>query len=404
MHKLFVKNVGELVTCASKDGLGILQNGAVTIEGGQITAVGKTDELTPEGTGWKVIDAEGKPVLPGFIDAHTHFPFGGYRADEFKWRLQGITYEEIMEKGGGIVNTVKATREINFSELKRLSAQRLDSMMTYGVTTVEGKSGYGLNLETELKQLRVMKELQEEHPLDIAITFLGAHATPPEYKNDPDGYIDYLINDMLPQVAETGMPEFCDVFCDKGAFNINQSRRVLHQAQKLGLSSKIHADEIASIGGAELAADVGAISADHLLKISDEGIKRMKEEGVVGVLLPITAFSLKKEYAPARKLIDAGVPVALATDFNPGSCYSESIPLLIALSTLYMNMTIEETILGLTKNAAAAIDREDQIGSIEKGKQGDLVILDAPSYTHLAYHISINSVDKVIKKGKLLIE
>lgn len=406
MGKLFIKNAGELITCAGGKGLNIIKDGAVLIEEGIITRVGRTQELVYElnEKECKVIDAKGKPVLPGFVDPHTHFVFAGYRDDEFCWRLQGIPYAEIMKRGGGIIKTVDSTRAAAFEELKELSRKRLDSMLSFGVTTVEGKTGYGLDLETELKQIRVMKKLDEEHPIDVVITFLGAHATPPEYKNNSDGYVRYLIEEVLPVVVQEGGVEFCDVFCDQGVFTVEQTQKILFRAQELGLKPRLHADEIAQVGGAELAAEIGAVSADHLLKVSDQGIKMMARAGVVPVLLPITAFNLKEPYAPARKMIETGLPIALATDLNPGSCYSESIPLLFALSTLYMELSIEEAILALTINAAAAINREKQIGSIEVGKQGDIVILDAPSYTHLAYHIGINSVEKVIKKGQLVVD
>ncbi len=406
MDKVFIKNAGQLVTCAGSRDLMIIEDGAVIIENGVISRVGKTRELITEvdENQCDVIDAGGKPVLPGFVDCHTHFCFAGYRDDEFRWRLQGMSYTEIMRRGGGIVRTVQSTRAASFEELKSLSSRRLNSMLSFGVTTVEGKTGYGLDLETELKQVKVMKELSREHPVDIAITFLGAHAVPSEYKDNPDEYINYLIQEVMPVIVEEGGVDFCDVFCDQGVFTVEQTRQILLRGQELGLKSRLHADEIAQVGGAELAAEMGAVSADHLLKVSDKGIEMMAEAGVVAVLLPITAFSLKEPYAPARKMLGAGLRVALATDLNPGSCYSESIPLLFALSTLYMGLTIEEAVLGLTINAAAAIARDREIGSIEVGKLGDVIILDAPSYTHLAYHIGVNIVEKVIKKGQIVFD
>lgn len=414
MKGILVKHAGELVTCAGKapkvgremKELAVIKDGAVTVEDGIITRVDTTKNLLQEidESEFAVIDAEGRPVLPGFVDPHTHFVFGGYRAEEFGWRLQGIPYMKIMERGGGIISTVKATRETSFAELKAAGRKRLNSMLSFGVTTVEGKSGYGLDLETEFKQLRVMQELNREHTLDIAITFLGAHAVPPEYRDSPGKYVDFLVKEVIPAVAKEDGVEFCDVFCDKGVFSVNQARKILLAAKELGMRPKLHADEMAGIGGAELAAELEAISADHLLKASSEGLQMMAAAGVVAVLLPITAFSLKEPYAKGRAMIDSGVPVALATDFNPGSCYSESIPLLFSLATLYMGLTPEEAVTALTINAAAAIDREDRIGSIEVGKEGDLIILDAPSYTHLAYHIGVNIVDKVFKKGKLVVD
>ncbi|MEC9488518.1 MAG: imidazolonepropionase [Halanaerobium sp.] len=411
MNRLLIKNAGELITCAGgapKRGtemgeLGIIEDGAVTVEDGKITRVGRTGEILRgiREEDFMVFDAKGKPVLPGFIDPHTHFVFAGYRADEFSWRLAGIPYMEIMERGGGILSTVNATRQASFDLLKDNGLKRLNSMLTYGVTTVEGKSGYGLDLATELRQVRVMEELNDLHPVDIVITFLGAHAFPPEYKDKRESYISLLIEDILPEVAATGA-EFCDVFCDRGVFTVGEAREILLAGQELGLVPKLHADEIARVGGAELAAELNAISADHLLKASRQGLQQMAARDVMAVLLPMTAFSLKEPYADGRSLVDMEVPVALATDFNPGSCYSESIPLLFALAALYMQLTTEEIISALTINAAAAIGRESKIGSIEEGKDGDLLILDCPSYQHLTYHLGVNLVEKVFKRGRLV--
>ncbi|MBM7624999.1 imidazolonepropionase [Sporohalobacter salinus] len=412
MSKLLIKNAKELVTCKGRgpkagermNELEIIADGALKIEDGIITQVGKTDEIVSkiDEEEFEVIDASGQSVLPGFVDSHTHLVFGGYRADEFNWRVQGKTYTEIMERGGGIINSVDSTRRASQADLKAAAQKRLDSMLSFGVTTVEGKSGYGLNLETELKQLQVMEEINQEHAVDIISTFLGAHSIPDEYEDTSD-FVEYLIEEVMPVIVDEVDVDFCDVFCEQGVFSVNEAREILLAGQKLGLKSKLHADEIAQLGGAELAAEIGAVSADHLLKASEQGIKRMAESGTVGVLLPITAFSLKEEYAQGRYMIDNELPVALATDFNPGSCYSESIPLLIALATLYMELTIEEAITALTINGAAAIDKSDQVGSLEVGKRGDLVILDAPSYTHLAYHIGVNSVDKVVKDGEVVV-
>jgi imidazolonepropionase len=275
-------------------------------------------------------------------------------------------------------------------------------MLSFGVTTVEGKSGYGLDRETEIKQLEVMKVLDATHPIDIARTFLGAHAVPKEYRGDPDRYVDYLIRDVLPEIGRLNLAQFCDVFCEKGVFDLAQSRRLLDAARSFGLAPKLHADELTPLGGAELAAELGAVSADHLLYASEEGIARMAARDVVAVLLPATAFTLKEPYAPARSMIDRGCAVALATDFNPGSCFSESIPLIFALATLYMGMTPEEAVTACTLNGAAALGRAETIGSLDAGKQGDLIILEFPSYLFIPYHVGVNCVEKVVKRGKVV--
>lgn len=412
MGKKLVTNIGQLITPEGRspavgpemDRLEVEEDREVLISNGIIEKIGEAGEFKNQETAdIDVLDANDKPVLPGFIDPHTHFVFSGYRAGEFRSRLQGKSYEEIAEEGGGIVSSVSATRSASVSKLKEESRKRAESMVRFGVTTVEGKTGYGLDEETELKQLKVMKELDNETPLDIVPTFLGAHSIPEEYEGKRDDYIDLVTEEVTPKAAKGGA-EFCDVFCDRGAFTVEESREVLNRGKELGLKPKIHADEIAGTGGAELSAEVGAISADHLLKASDEGLMEMKEAEVMAVLLPITAFSLKEDYARGREMIDRGLPVSVATDLNPGSCYSESIPLLISLATLYMGMTLKETITAITLNAAAAVDRAEQMGTIEAGKQADMVILDAPDYEHLSYHIGVNSVERVIKRGRTIWE
>lgn len=380
----------------------VIPNGTVEVTNGIITYVGDNRNDFP--TGYETIDAEGKVLLPGFVDSHTHFVFGGFRPEEFMWRMRGDSYMSIMERGGGIINTMKATREATTAELQTKAEWFIDAMSRMGVTTVEGKSGYGLDRDTELKQLEVMQAINQnpDRKVDIAATFLGAHAVPPEYKEREEEYIDFLINEMLPQVKERNLAENCDVFCEKGVFTIEQSRRLLSAAKQSGFGIKLHADEIVSFGGAELAGELQALSADHLLHASDEGIKAMTYNGVVATLLPLTAFTLREPYARGRKMIDAGCAVALATDLNPGSCCSGSIPLTFALACIYMKFSVEEAITALTLNGAVAINRADRIGSIEVGKEGDFALLDTDTHYVLPYYTGMNSVQCTIKKGNIV--
>jgi imidazolonepropionase len=408
MSKKILVHASQLVTCSGftpKQGremqeLHVIEDGAVLMEDGLITAVGTTKELLPNAADAEVIDCSGKAVLPGFVDSHTHLIFGGYRAEEFSWRLSGVSYMDIMRRGGGINATTIPKREATLEELKQEGRKRLSSMLAFGVTTVEGKSGYGLDRDTEIKQLTAMKQLKEEQPVDIATTFMGAHSVPEEFKGRTDDYVNFIINDVLPEVSKRELAEFCDVFCEAGVFDIEQSRKLLLAAREYGMEIKLHADEIVPLGGAELAAELGAVSADHLLQASDEGIERLAERGVIATLLPATAFSLKEPYARARKMIDSGCAVALATDFNPGSCFTNSVPLLFALATIYMGMTIEEAVTAMTINGAAALKREKHIGSIDVGKKADLIVLEFPSYQFLNYHFAVNIVEKVFKNGE----
>ena len=411
---MIIKNASQLVTCSgfkarqgkAMSDLHIIDDGAVVIENGVITAVGTTSEVLGkfDESKFNTINTMGKAVLPGFIDSHTHFVFAGYRAEEFSWRLRGESYMEIMNRGGGIVSTVRATREASREDLIESGRKRLDSMLSFGVTTVEGKSGYGLDEKTEIKQLEVMEALDKLHPVDIVRTFLGAHAVPEDFKGREDKFIDYMADSVMPQIAHRNLAEFCDVFCEKGVFSLEQSKRLLLKAKELGFKLKIHADEISPLGGAELAAELGAVSADHLLHASDKGIAELAERGIVATLLPGTAFSLKEPYARGRYIIDQDCAVALATDCNPGSCFSESIPLIFVLATLYMDITIEEAVTALTINGAAAVDRADSIGSIDVGKTGDIIILEFPSYKYIPYHIGVSCVEKVIKNGNLVFD
>jgi len=408
-----IKHAAQVVTCSGFEGkrgremadLRVIENGTVIVTGGIISHVLKPGEPVPVNeSDYTVIDATGKALLPGFVDPHTHFVFGGYREEEFSWRMRGDSYMAIMQRGGGIVCTTHATRAATEKELIVSGRQRLDAMMRLGITTVEGKSGYGLDRETELKQLRVMRHLNESHPIDIVATFMGAHAVPEEWKGREDAFIDFQIEEMFPLVAKEGLAVAADIFCEKGVFLIDQSRRYLLAAREQGLQLKIHADEIAPLGGAELAAELHCLSADHLLQASDKGIRALAEAGAVATLLPLTAFSLREPYARARTMIDAGCVVALASDLNPGSSFTASVPLLFALACIYMQLTPEEAVTAFTLNSAAALGRADRIGSIDVGKQGDLVLLQFPSYKFLPYHVGMNIVEKVIKKGILIVD
>ena len=408
MNNIIIKNAAQVVTCSGFEGkrgaemsdLHVIENGTVIVTEGIISHVLKQDDAIPvDVSNYKEVDATGKALLPGFVDPHTHFVFGGHREEEFSWRMRGDSYMSIMERGGGIVNTTKATREASEEELYNSAKRRLDDMLELGITTVEGKSGYGLDKETEMKQLRVMRKLNQDHPMDIVSTFMGPHATSAEWKGREDEFIDFNINEMLPLVAKEKLAECADIFCESNVFTIEQSRRFLTAARKHGFLLKLHADEIVQFGGAELAGELKVLSADHLLQASDKGIKAMADNGVVATLLPLTAFSLKEEYARGREMIDANCIVALATDLNPGSSHTASAPLLFAIACIYMNLSPEEAVTAYTINSAAAINRADTVGSIDVGKQGDMILLKYPSYKFLPYYVGMNCVETVIKRG-----
>lgn len=387
--------------------LRIIPDGAVIWEGDRILFVGTSpeadawlkEELPPDAKVTR-LEARGKTVIPGFVDPHTHFVFGGYRDREYGMRLRGASYMEIMEAGGGIASTNQATRAASEEELYQAGWKRLDRMLDLGITTVEGKTGYGEDTETEDKLLRVMERLDHDHPVDIVMTYMGAHAVPPAFKGRAGDYIDYLIAEGLPMAR--GRAEFCDIFTEKDVFELRDSERLLEAAREQGFKLKMHADEIVPLGGAGLAAKLGAVSADHLLKASDRDLQALAEAGVIATLLPLTAFSLREPYARARFMIDQGLAVALGTDLNPGSCYSQSVPLMIALATLYMDLTLAETLTAVSLNAAAAISRAASHGSLEDGKKADLLVLDCPNHGHLAYHFAMNLVERVIKGGVLV--
>lgn len=381
--------------------LDTIENGCILIIDGIIKYVGVPENMPQHGE-VKIIDAGGRVSLPGFVDSHTHLIFGGYRPDEFEWRLKGDSYMSIMERGGGIQSTVNATRGASVEEFVEKARWFINRMVNDGVTTVEAKSGYGLSVDCEEKMLDAISILaaDPDRKLNVVSTFLGAHAVPIEYKGRTAEYVDHIISEMLPRFK--GKARFCDIFTEKNVFEIEDSRRLLKAAKEAGYELKLHADEIVTLGGAELAAEMGAVSADHLLHVSDRGVEEMAKAGVVATLLPLTAFALKEPFAPARKFIDAGAAVALATDLNPGSCFSGSIPLTIALACIYMNMSIEETITALTLNGAAAVGMAAETGSLEEGKLGDVVILEFDNINFLPYYVGMNCVRTTISRGKIV--
>lgn len=378
----------------------ILADASVVVEDGLIHWVGPTACLPPVPEDAQRLDASGKTVLPGLVDSHTHLIFAGTRHDEFEQRLQGKSYQEIAAQGGGINATVRCVRSASRDELKELARTRLRRFLRLGVTTVEVKSGYGLSLVDELKCLEVIADLNAEGPVELVPTFMGAHAVPPGF--DREAYVRLIIKEMLPEVCRRRLADFCDVFCDVGAFTLDETDLILGTAQELGLKLKLHADEFCSLDGAQLAAKRGAVSADHLLCISEQGVEALAESGTVATLLPGTAFFLGLPYAPARKLIDRGAAVALASDCNPGTCPTENLPLIATMACTQMKLLPAEVITALTLNAAAALDRSDRIGSIEPGKQADLILCDVPDYRLLFYHFGVNYVTHVIKRGRLV--
>lgn len=413
MGTVWIKHAAQLITMGhhvtgprrkeTMNELEIIEDGSIWIEHGIIQAVGKTKDLEEKYAARaheaKVTDASGYLVTPGLVDPHTHVVFGGSREGEFEKRLQGVSYMDIMNAGGGIHATTKMTREATEEELIAQTLPRLDSFLAHGVTTIEGKSGYGLDQENELKQLRVMQALKEEHVIDIIPTFMGAHAVPGEFKGREDAFVDLIINEMLPIVAKEGLAKFNDVFCEVGVFTPEQSARILEAGKQYGLIPKIHADEIEPYGGAELAAKVGAISAEHLLKSSEKGMEKMAEAGTIACLLPATALYLREQAAEGRKMIDKGVPVAISTDCNPGSSPTTSMPLVMNLACISMQLTPAEALTAATYNAACAINMQDQVGSLEVGKQGDIVLWDVENYQKLQYLFGVNHAKKVWKKG-----
>jgi len=382
-----------------------LRGAEVVCQDGRILFVGPPEErlrLWGELPEAARLDGRGGTLIPGFVDPHTHLPWAGTREEEFAARLAGKTYQEIAAAGGGILSTVASTRRASEEELTGCVLRRMDQMLAWGTTTAEAKSGYGLTLGDELKQLRAIRAAAERHPVDLVPTLLAAHEVPPEHRQDRGRYVDLICDEIVPAAAAAGLARFCDVFCERGVFSAAESRRVLEAGARHGLAPRLHADEFVDSGGAELAAQLGALSADHLMAVSDAGIEALAGSGVTAVLLPGTSFFLmKKAYAPARRLVAAGVPVALATDCNPGSSHTESMPMIVVLAVLQLGLTIEESLTAATLNAACSLGLGAEIGSIEAGKRADLVLLDAPNLLHLAYHYGINPVAAVVKEGRV---
>ncbi len=349
------------------------------------------------------IDADGALITPGFVDSHTHPVFSGNRAGEFGMRVAGKSYEKIASSGGGIISSIKGIRDASEDQLFEECLERVNFFLAHGTTTIEAKSGYGLTTKDELKSLRVIKRLNEVSKLDIIPTFMGAHAIPPEFKDNPSGYVDLICEDMISAVGEESLAEYCDVFCEKGYFSVKDSRRILETAIKFGIKPRLHADEFIDSGAAELAAEVGAVSADHLMAVSDAGIKAMAEKGVIATLLPGTTLFLgKNKYAPGRKMIDSGCELALATDFNPGSCTIQSMPLIISLACLYCGLSIEEAFMATTWNGARALNREKELGVVSTGYQADLLFWELNEINEIPYWMGSDKILNVMKKGKLL--
>ena len=408
---LLIRNIGLLQTpigSTSRRGAAqgenrMYRDASVLIDGEIIRAIGEHSDLPACPPGTQELDAGGAFATPGWVDAHTHLVFGGWRQHEIPLKLKGASYLEILQSGGGILDTVRQTRALGEEELFIRARAFLDEQLCLGVTTTEIKSGYGLDLEHELKQLRVIRRLKSEHAMDVVATCMAAHAVPPEFAGRADDYVDYVCNEILPRVVEEKLAQYCDVFCETGVFSVQQSRRILERARSLGLGRKIHADEIDSLGGAQLAGELGAVSAEHLIATSEEGIRALAEGGVTACLLPQTSLYLNKFYARAREMIAAGVPVAIASDFNPGSCPSLNLQFCATLSYLRYHMTPEEILTAVTLNAACAIGLGDRLGSVEVGKQADLTLWNADGMELLCYRMGSNLVKAVVKQGRIVV-
>ena len=404
MSSLLIHNIGMLATPEGSEArrgqaqgtIRLLENAWIYTENGEIISFGTGNSPVTFG---EKLDAGGRLVTPGLVDAHTHLIFGGWRQNELAMKIRNVPYLDILAAGGGILSTVKATHAATEEELTAKATAALNEMLSFGTTTCEAKSGYGLCKDEEIKQLTVIRRLNKEHPMDLAATFMGAHALPPEFKENREGYLKLLCEEMIPAVAKQKLATFCDVFCETGVFTAEESRRILECGKEYGLIPKIHADEIDPIGGSQLAGEIGAVSAEHLIVCPDAGIDSMAQGGTIACLLPATSFYLNSTYAPARKMIEKGVPVALASDYNPGSCPCLNLQLVMNIACLKYRLTPEEVLTGVTLNAAAAIGMADCVGSIDRAKQADLVIWDAPDLNYLCYRLGSNLAHTVIKKG-----
>lgn len=401
---LILYDIGQLITSREleENHIEILENGYLAIKGDKIIGVG-TGEVPTSFIQFdtKFVRIGKKVVSPGLVDSHTHLVHGGSREHEFSMKIQGVPYLEILAAGGGILSTLKATREASLEDLIEKTKKSLRYMLELGVTTVEAKSGYGLSLEQEIKQLEATKLLNHLQPVSLVSTFMAAHATPPEFKGRTGEYVEEVIK-MLPEIKKRNLAEFCDVFCEEGVFSVEESRKILSKAKELGFQLKIHADEVVSLGGVNLAGELQAVTAEHLMVITDEGIQALKKGNVIADLLPATSFNLRHDYAPARKILDAGVQVALSTDYNPGSCPSENLQFVMQIGAAHLKMTTEEVFKAVTINGAKAVCREKEIGSLEVGKQADIAVFDVPNAEYMLYHFGVNHTDSVYKAGKLV--
>ena len=409
---LIIKNIGALATPtgnAPKAGelqgaIELIRDSYIVIAGQEILEIG-SGEVPPRfvKSGAEILDARGALVTPGLVDAHTHLVFGGWREHELADKLRGVSYLDILKRGGGILSTVAATRAATQDELTAKAKASLSEMLALGTTTCEAKSGYGLTPDDEVKQLNVVKRLKGEQPVELVSTFMGAHAVPGEYMDDKEAYISLIIDAMLPYIAERGLAEYCDVFCETAVFSALEAERILSAAQKLGLGAKIHADEIDAIGGSEVAAELGAVSAEHLIAITENGMDMLAHSGTIAVLLPATSFYLGKGYAPARRMIEKGIPVAVASDFNPGSTPNLSLQLAMNIACYKYLLTPEAALTAVTLNAAASIGRSPTVGTLDRGKQAGILVWNAPNLDMIFYRYGSNQVKNVIKKGKIIV-